>query len=220
MKDIFGFIICSVILVFICVSFVAVTAHGFGADAPWEWGLLLGGPIGVIGAISVILEEIRLSSPEYKAEMARLEAAKQEREAAKKAAREAERAERAERNRRNLILKLPPGNYPIYNCLAGDGVEQPGYVYVVSSPRSFAGLYKIGMTTRPVKERVAELNNAGIPYPYQLNLVLATQNARKAEAQIHNALSRWSENKEFFRISAAELTAQLSRLVGKPIKLH
>lgn len=127
------------------------------------------------------------------------------------------------KERRIAVGELPPGDYPVFECRAGEGAEC-GYIYVASNVESFGeGVVKIGMTTRDPAERIRELNSTSVPTDFSYNLILATPNARKAERIIHNALHNRRVNKEkkkeFFRISPKELEEVLSSLAGKPIRM-
>ena len=127
------------------------------------------------------------------------------------------------KERRIAVGELPPGDYPVFECRAGEGAEC-GYIYVASNVESFGeGVVKIGMTTRDPAERIRELNSTSVPTDFSYNLILATPNVRKAERIIHNALHNRRVNKEkkkeFFRISPKELEEVLSSLAGKPIRM-
>lgn len=75
-----------------------------------------------------------------------------------------------------------------------------GYVYVLSNP-SMPGLYKIGLTTRTVEERMKELGSqAGVPTPFVEVVSFLVPNCHKAEALLHAELNEHRiENKEFFK---------------------
>lgn len=65
------------------------------------------------------------------------------------------------------------------------------------------GLVKIGLTTRSVSKRAAELSTTSVPYLYTEDFSFHFDNVRKAERDIHTILSlyRVSKQREFFRIS-------------------
>ena len=42
-----------------------------------------------------------------------------------------------------------------------------GYIYILSNP-SMANLYKVGLTTNSVNQRIQELNSTGVPRPFKL----------------------------------------------------
>ena len=61
-----------------------------------------------------------------------------------------------------------------------------GYLYILSNP-SMPGLLKIGLTTRPVLDRVEELNAAtGVPTAFKIEAYFESSNP-----QAHEAFVRW-----------------------------
>lgn len=78
--------------------------------------------------------------------------------------------------------------------------EKAGYVYALSN-ELYDGLYKIGMTTRTVKERLRELNSGtGVPKPFKAEFIMPVKDAAAMEKNIHQQLRRYHERKEFFRV--------------------
>jgi hypothetical protein len=81
-----------------------------------------------------------------------------------------------------------------------------GNVYVISNIGSFGeSVFKIGMTRRlePL-DRVKELGDASVPFPFDVHMVVACDDAPKLENALHRALHRVRLNranprKEFFR---------------------
>lgn len=91
-----------------------------------------------------------------------------------------------------------------------------GYVYVISNVRSFGeGVYKIGMTRRlDPMDRVHELGDASVPFPFDVHYMIYTDDAPKLEAELHQRFAKCkmnSENyrKEFFRVSLEEIKTAL-----------
>jgi len=80
-----------------------------------------------------------------------------------------------------------------------------GYLYVLSNA-SMPGLLKIGFTTRPVAERVAELNSAtGVPSPFRIEACFERSNPKRDEALVRKRLSATRIlGREFFRVSVDE----------------
>lgn len=77
-----------------------------------------------------------------------------------------------------------------------------GYIYILSNP-VMPNLVKVGMTTRPPSERVAELSGAtGVPSPFMLVYQQPVQDCYAAEAWVHSRLDsmglRHSSRREFF----------------------
>lgn len=94
-----------------------------------------------------------------------------------------------------------------------------GYVYVISNVRSFGeGVYKIGMTRRlDPMDRVRELGDASVPFPFDVHHMIYTDDAPKLEAQLHQRFAEQKMNndnyrKEFFRVPLEEIEAALREL--------
>jgi Meiotically Up-regulated Gene 113 (MUG113) protein len=85
-------------------------------------------------------------------------------------------------------------------------LTKAGFVYVISNIGSFGeGVYKIGMTRRlePL-DRVRELGDASVPFPFDVHMMISCQNAPTLENTLHKALVKAQVNKtnprkEFFR---------------------
>ena len=84
-------------------------------------------------------------------------------------------------------------------------LTKAGHIYVISNVGSFGkDVYKIGMTRRLIpEERVKELSDASVPFPFDIHLMLATENAPELEDKLHEEL--WNhrinlvnDGKEFF----------------------
>ena len=87
-----------------------------------------------------------------------------------------------------------------------------GHVYVISNIGSFGeGVYKIGMTRRrDPEDRVVELGDASVPFPFDIHMMIATDDAPKLEKTLHHAFYRNQVNKvnprkEFFQVSLDEI---------------
>ena len=81
----------------------------------------------------------------------------------------------------------------------------PHYLYAPSNP-SMPGLLKIGMTSRSVFERIAELNAAtGVPEPFEIAFVIRVRDGLRGENLLHEALDKYRvhDRREFFRVSIA-----------------
>lgn len=85
-------------------------------------------------------------------------------------------------------------------------LTKSGHVYVISNIGSFGeGVFKIGMTRRlePLL-RVKELGDASVPFPFDIHMMISTDNAPSLENAIHKRLhqarlNRVNPRKEFFR---------------------
>lgn len=103
-------------------------------------------------------------------------------------------------------VTIRPGDRASPKCLKCSEVLMTyvavnGYVYVLSNPR-MKGLLKIGISSRPVSERMAELSAAtGVPTPFQLEAYFVSDDPEGHERQIHMALAETKgKGKEFFEV--------------------
>lgn len=93
-----------------------------------------------------------------------------------------------------------------------------GYVYVISNVGSFGeGVYKIGMTRRvnPM-ERVVELGDASVPFPFDVHAMIYTEDAPGLESALHRAFDNLKINtvnyrKEYFRVPLAEIKEEVAK---------
>lgn len=91
-----------------------------------------------------------------------------------------------------------------------------GYVYVISNIGSFGkDVYKIGMTRRlDPMERVLELSNASVPFPFDVHTFIYSEDAPALEADLHRKFDSKKINsinyrKEYFHVSLDEIKAAL-----------
>ena len=94
--------------------------------------------------------------------------------------------------------------------------EEKGFLYVFSN-ESMPGLFKVGMTTRNIQERLREANKHDTfkpPLPYKFEFgVCVNGPPREKETILHTLLSKYGERtgektnprSEFFRIPLEEL---------------
>lgn len=89
-----------------------------------------------------------------------------------------------------------------------------GYVYVLSNPR-MPGLVKVGCSTRPVDERIAELNSAtGVPAPFVVEAYFASSTPEEHEAEVHRRLAeRRIKGREFFEADAMEVVRTVQAVI-------
>ena len=91
-----------------------------------------------------------------------------------------------------------------------------GYVYVISNIGSFGkDVYKIGMTRRlDPMERVLELSNASVPFPFDVHTFIYREDAPSLEADLHRRFDAKKVNsinyrKEYFHVTLDEIKAAL-----------
>ena len=93
-------------------------------------------------------------------------------------------------------------------------LTKSGHVYVVSNVGSFGErAYKIGMTRRlnPI-DRVKELSDASVPFPFDVHAMIYSKNAPTLEAALHREfngrrMNKVNHRKEFFEVELEEIVA-------------
>ena len=94
-----------------------------------------------------------------------------------------------------------------------------GHVYIISNVGSFGEhIYKIGLTRRlePL-DRVKELGDASVPFPFDVHALIHDEDAPKLEAALHrhfvrHQVNRVNPRKEFFSVGITELRAAVEEL--------
>lgn len=93
-----------------------------------------------------------------------------------------------------------------------------GYVYVISNIGSFGkDVYKIGMTRRlDPMERVLELSNASVPFPFDVHTFIYSEDAPALEADLHRIFDSKKVNsinyrKEYFHVTLDEIKEALAK---------
>jgi hypothetical protein len=94
-----------------------------------------------------------------------------------------------------------------------------GHVYIISNIGSFGeNVYKIGMTRRlEPMDRVKELGDASVPFPFDVHAMISCQNAPELESHLHKyfdnrRMNKTNQRKEFFRISLEEILQSVQGL--------
>ena len=92
-----------------------------------------------------------------------------------------------------------------------------GFVYVISNIGSFGkDVYKIGMTRRlDPMERVLELSNASVPFPFDVHTFIYSEDAPALEAELHRRFDDRKINsinyrKEYFHVTLDEIKTALA----------
>jgi len=81
-----------------------------------------------------------------------------------------------------------------------------GWVYVISN-KSIPGSVKIGYSSKDPEARAKELNNTGVPHPYQVEYEILVENPYQLEQLTHKNMKGKRDNKEWFRCTAEEAIA-------------
>ena len=89
-----------------------------------------------------------------------------------------------------------------------------GYVYIISNPSFKKNIYKIGMTKRTVKTRIAELFTTGVPTPFVVEMKIAHKKPEDLEKYLHMKFHKLRINKrrEFFLVPLSTIRAELNHL--------
>ena len=83
-----------------------------------------------------------------------------------------------------------------------------GYVYVISN-RAMPGIYKIGFTLKDPALRAKELESTGIPHPFTVEYEILVDAPHMLEKKVHQTLSLFNENKEWFRCDVSACIAAI-----------
>ncbi len=81
--------------------------------------------------------------------------------------------------------------------------NKPGYIYLIHAQGT--SRYKIGLTTRSVEQRFAELNGSQSPYPLELLEVISTDNVTTTEGYLHSKFSLQRQHGEWFEFTNWQL---------------
>lgn len=91
-------------------------------------------------------------------------------------------------------------------------LTKSGHIYIISNIGSFGeDVYKIGMTRRlEPMERVKELSDASVPFPFDVHAMIFCENAPELESRLHRyfharRMNKENKRKEFFRVSLEEI---------------
>ena len=86
-------------------------------------------------------------------------------------------------------------------------ITKSGHVYVISNIGSFGeGVFKVGMTRRKEPdERISELGDASVPFPFDVHMMIHSDDAPTLENALHKKLFKLRMNKanprkEFFKV--------------------
>ncbi len=88
--------------------------------------------------------------------------------------------------------------------------DKPGFIYLIHAKGT--NRYKIGLTTRSVEQRFAELNGSQSPYPLELIEVISTENVTITEGYLHTKFSLQRRHGEWFEFNHRQLREVLKEL--------
>lgn len=91
-------------------------------------------------------------------------------------------------------------------------MTRQGNVYIISNVGSFGeNIFKVGMTRRlEPMDRISELNNASVPFEFDVHAMISCDDAPTLEKKIHEELSDFRMNKvntrkEFFKVDISKI---------------
>jgi hypothetical protein len=129
--------------------------------------------------------------------------------------RDAEREAMLERIRK-LEADLAAAHDRKERAIARAQLTKVGHVYVISNVGAFGdGVLKIGLTRRlDPEERVRELGDASVPFPFDIHALIYSENAPELETKLHNHFwdrrVNWAnDRKEFFQVSLEEVATAI-----------
>ena len=101
-----------------------------------------------------------------------------------------------------------------------------GYVYVISNIGAFGeNVFKIGMTRRlDPEDRVYELGDASVPFPFDIHAMVFTDNAPELERKLQDhfrkgQLNKMNDRKEFFKADIHEIEKIIRENYDKVVDL-
>lgn len=104
-------------------------------------------------------------------------------------------------------------------AMAQAQLTKVGHVYIISNIGAFGErVLKIGMTRRlEPEERIMELGDASVPFPFDVHALIYSENAPGLEKQLHDhfwdrRLNWANDRKEFFKLDLAELQAAIASM--------
>lgn len=107
-------------------------------------------------------------------------------------------------------------------AIARAQLTKSGHLYVLSNVGSFGDdMYKLGMTRRldPL-ERVKELGDASVPFPFDVHAVIFSEDAPGLECKLHQHFADRRVNlvnlrREYFRVTLEEIMAAVALYFGE-----
>lgn len=96
-----------------------------------------------------------------------------------------------------------------------------GYIYVLVNP-CIPALVKIGRSINGGKARASNIYQTGVPAPFSVYFEMIFEDATAAEAVIHSRLAehRYSQSREFFKVSPQEAATEIVRVWAAENELY
>lgn len=121
-----------------------------------------------------------------------------------------------------LRARLAEAEAKAQRAISRAQMTKSGHVYVISNIGSFGeNIFKIGMTRRlEPQDRIKELGDASVPFPFDVHMMISSNDAPTLENALHRALHKYRINKtnprkEFFKISVETICQIVEKHHGK-----
>lgn len=121
-----------------------------------------------------------------------------------------------------LRTKLQEAEEKLQRTKSMAEMTKAGHIYVISNTGSFGeNVFKIGMTRRlEPMDRVKELGDASVPFPFDVHMMIHSDNAPALEFALHDEFHKSRVNKvnmhkEFFRVDFESIRKVVERLHGE-----
>jgi hypothetical protein len=121
-----------------------------------------------------------------------------------------------------LRTKLHEAEEKVQRAISLAQMTKAGHIYVISNIGSFGeNMFKIGMTRRlEPMERVKELGDASVPFPFDVHMMIHSEDAPKLENALHEEFNKLRANKvnmhkEFFRVDFESIRQAVERFHGE-----
>lgn len=88
-----------------------------------------------------------------------------------------------------------------------------GVVYIVSNPNQVG--VKIGMTEKPIEQRLKTLNSTGVPGQFEVIAVFPSDRPRADEKRVHEKVQRNNIAKEHFNLDPIEAALKAHRALNR-----
>ena len=167
------------------------------------------------------IREEEKAQREFQREIERAEAEKRVREKALAEAMERVKDEHSSEVE-DLKAKLAEAEEKLQRTKSMAQQTKAGHIYIISNIGSFGEkVFKIGMTRRLVPlERVKELGDASVPFPFDVHMMIHSDDAPTLESALHeefhnSRLNKVNMHKEFFRVDFESLRKTVERLHGE-----
>jgi hypothetical protein len=107
-------------------------------------------------------------------------------------------------------------------AIARAQLTKSGHVYILSNIGSFGeGMFKLGLTRRlDPYERVDELGDASVPFPFDVHAIIYCENAPELECKLHRRFAERRVNlvnlrREYFHVTLDEIITAVSEFHGQ-----